>query len=85
MSERPHNLEVEQALLSALLFDNRQVTKVADTLRPEHFYNDAHAGIYRAIITLVERSEAANPLTVAPYIVDQFDGSKQKAVEHLVY
>lgn len=85
MNERPNNVEVEQALLSALLFDNRQVPKVADTLRSEHFYNDAHAGIYRAIITLVERGEAANPLTVAPYIVDQFDGSKQKAVEHLVY
>lgn len=44
----PHNLEAEQALIGALLFNNRTMQKLGD-LRPEHFYEPLHARIYRLI------------------------------------
>lgn len=44
----PQNLEAEQALLGALLFNNRTLSKLGD-LRPEHFYEPLHARIYRMI------------------------------------
>src|SRR3546814_2121205 len=35
--EPPHNLEAEQALLGAVLVNNRAYERVSEFLRPEHF------------------------------------------------
>lgn len=44
----PHNLEAEQALLGALLFDNRLYERL-DGLRAEHFYDPLHGEIFSRI------------------------------------
>ncbi|MEM1103370.1 MAG: DnaB-like helicase N-terminal domain-containing protein, partial [Pseudomonadota bacterium] len=38
----PFNLEAEQALLGALLYDNELLFKVSSFLEPEHFYDPVH-------------------------------------------
>ncbi len=63
----PHNLEAEQALLGAVLADNRTLEKVGDFLRAEHFYQPAHQKIWQAIITLTERGQIANPITLKAF------------------
>lgn len=60
----PHNEEVEQALLGALLVNNRSLEKVSEFLKPEHFYNAVHGRIYEAIVKFVERGQDASPITL---------------------
>ena len=52
----PKNLEAEQAVLAAVLMNNRALERVSDFLRPEHFSHPAHQEIYK----LAERQFAAS-------------------------
>ena len=69
----PHNIEAEQALLGGILINNRTLERVADFLRPEHFYNPVHQRVFAAVLRLTERSQIADPVTLKSYF-DQ-DGS----------
>ncbi|MBQ8368146.1 MAG: replicative DNA helicase [Alphaproteobacteria bacterium] len=51
----PTNLEAEQAILAAVLMNNRALERVSEFLKPEHFFHPAHQEIYR----LAERQFAA--------------------------
>lgn len=63
----PHHLEAEQALLGALMTDNRGLERIGDFLRAQHFYAPVHQRIYEAIQTLVDRGQSADPITLRPY------------------
>lgn len=63
----PHHLSAEQELLGAILTNNEVAAKVSDYLLPEHFYHDTHRRIYQAALTLIERGELADPVTLKPY------------------
>ncbi len=63
----PHNDEVEQALLGALLVNNRSLEKVSEFLKPEHFYNAAHGRIYEGIAKFIERGQDASPVTLKQF------------------
>jgi RecA-family ATPase len=59
----PANVEVEQALLGAILINNNVAyVRVADFLAPEHFSNPVHGRIYAAIGKLIERGRVADPV-----------------------
>ena len=60
----PHNIEAEMGVLGSLIIDPEMIAQVADTLAAADFYRDAHATIYRAIMTLYERREAADFITL---------------------
>ena len=63
----PHNLEVEQALLGAILVNNRALEKIQGFLRPEHFFEGVHERIYEAILKLHEKNQTADPKKLRPY------------------
>ena len=63
----PHNLDAEQELLGAILVNNSAAHRVSGFLHAEHFYNELHRRIYEAALTLVERGEIANPVTLKAY------------------
>lgn len=65
--QAPHNIEAEQALLGALLVNNKAFERVSEFLRAEHFYDASHSKIYAAINTTLERGQIANPVTLKPY------------------
>lgn len=65
--EPPHNLQVEQALLSAVLVDSTALHAVA-TLKPEDFYFPAHGQIFATILNLAAAGRAISPVTLAPYL-----------------
>lgn len=50
----PHSLEAEQAVLGSLLLDPQMCDEVATILRPEDFYADAHARLYRHLLEMHE-------------------------------
>jgi replicative DNA helicase len=64
----PHNYEAEQALLGAILLNNRALEKVVEFLRPEHFADPTHGRIFDACQTLVMRNQIANPVTLKTYL-----------------
>jgi replicative DNA helicase len=61
----PQSIEAEQSILGALLIDRDAVIEVAEFLRPEDFYRQAHARVYRAMLDLWERREPIDIVTVA--------------------
>jgi replicative DNA helicase len=60
----PHSLEAEQALLGAILVNNEAFHRVADYLRPEHFYEPVHARLFDAIARRVADGRLADPVTL---------------------
>jgi len=61
----PYDVEVEQALLGAILVDNQALERVAALLKAEHFYDPLHARIFETMSIAVERgSFVLTPLTL---------------------
>lgn len=56
----PHNLEAERSVLGAVLINNAAYEGIADRLKPQHFYRDAHRRIYSALVRVIDelRQEA---------------------------
>ncbi len=69
----PHNEEVEQALLGALLVNNQSLEKVSDFLKPAHFFNPVHGRIYEAIGKFTERGQDASPMALKNYFEKDAD------------
>ena len=65
-TQLPHSIEAEQALLGALLIDNRLVEDVQLKLRTEHFFSPLHGRIFDKIIKLIDRGMVATPVTLRP-------------------
>jgi replicative DNA helicase len=80
----PHNLEAEQALLGALLVDNRALENVGDLIRAEYFFAPVHQRIYEAIVTMVDRGQNADPVTLKPYFEKDGDLSERGGARYLV-
>lgn len=60
----PQALDLEEAILGALMLEKNALTAVVEFLRPEHFYSDQHKEIYGAIIDLFKSSEPVDMRTV---------------------
>lgn len=63
----PANIEAEQALLGAILVNNRAYEHVSDFLKPEHFTDPLHGRIFDAAGKQIERGQEANPTTLQFY------------------
>jgi replicative DNA helicase len=61
----PQSIDAEQSVIGALLIDRDAVIEVADFLRPQDFYRQAHGTIYGAILELYERREPVDIVTVS--------------------
>lgn len=60
----PQALDLEEAVLGALMIEKDALTSVIDVLKPGSFYKDAHKEIYQAIVELFNNSEPVDLLTV---------------------
>ncbi|HEX6542097.1 MAG TPA: replicative DNA helicase [Ktedonobacterales bacterium] len=60
----PQNIEAEAGVLGSLLIDPGAIVQVADFLRPDDFYREAHREIYRAVLDLYETSDPADLITL---------------------
>jgi replicative DNA helicase len=61
----PHNLEAEQALLGALLFDNAAYERLSDNLQGRHFYEPFHGRLFSALEEHIRRGQLAEPIVMA--------------------
>ncbi len=67
ISSLPQNIEAEQALLGALLANNRAFESISDYLKPNHFADPIHAKIYEVISKLLTREHVADVIMLKKY------------------
>jgi len=61
----PYDIDVEQALLGAILVDNRGIERVSALLKAEHFYDPLHQRLYEVMLASFERGGMIiTPLTL---------------------
>ncbi|MXV45014.1 replicative DNA helicase [Saccharibacter sp. 17.LH.SD] len=60
----PANIAAEQALLGAILTNNKAYEHVSDFLQPSHFSDTINGRIYEAISRRIERGQLADPVTM---------------------
>src|SRR5271169_760761 len=61
----PANVEAEQALLGALLYDNGAYERLNDSLQASHFFEPFHGRLFAAIEANVRRGQLADPTLLA--------------------
>lgn len=61
----PHSKEAESSVLGSVLIDKDAVIAVAEFLRPEHFYEEAHSLIFEAVLALYEERSPIDVVTLA--------------------
>lgn len=61
----PQNLEAEQSVLGSMLIEREAISKAMEELQPEDFYRDAHRMIYQCMISLYDRNEPLDLITVS--------------------
>jgi replicative DNA helicase len=60
----PQAVDLEEAVLGALMLEKNALTAVIDILHPESFYREAHQKIFKAIHELFHKAEPIDILTV---------------------
>ena len=80
-SKLPQNIEAEQALLGALLANNKAFEKVSEFLKAEHFADPIHTKIYDIISKLISKGHIADVITLKNYfeqegLLDEVGGYK---------
>jgi replicative DNA helicase len=60
----PYDVDIEQALLGAILVDNYSLERVSNTLKAEHFYDPLHQRLYDAIERMWAKGHVVTPLTL---------------------
>jgi len=72
----PQNVEAEQALLGALLANNKAYEKVSEFLKPQHFADKVHTKIFEVMSNLLDRGHVADVITLKNYF--QQEGTLQE-------
>ena len=79
----PHNIEVEQALLGAILVNNEAFYRVSDFLESRHFFEPLHNKIYELAGSLVRQGKVASPVTLKTFLPVDLDIAGLNASQYL--
>jgi len=60
----PQAVDLEEAVLGALMLEKNALTSVIDILHPDSFYKDTHKIIFKAIRRLFDKTQPIDILTV---------------------
>ena len=69
----PHNIEVEQELLGAILINNEALYRVSDFLEPDHFFETIHQRIFELARSLIRAGKPATPTTLKTFLPGELD------------
>jgi len=67
----PQNIEAECGVLGSIIIDPEALVLVADFLRAEDFYRDAHRQIYEVMLHLYNQQRAADFITICDVLESQ--------------
>jgi replicative DNA helicase len=60
----PHSTDAEMAVLGAMMLDKEAASKVIQILPPDSFYRETHRIIYQAMLSLAERNQPVDIITI---------------------
>lgn len=81
---QPQAIPLEEAVLGAIMLDKDALPVVIDIINVESFYTEAHQAIYKAMLTLFEKSQPIDLLTVTEEVKKQGDIDKIGGPYYLV-
>lgn len=81
----PQNIEAEQSVLGSLLIDPDAVSRIGAMLKVSDFYRESHKLLYRSILNLHERDEAADFITVSDELTRQGQLEEVGGASYLTY
>ena len=61
----PHDIDAEEAVIGSLLIDGTAIYKIATLLQSSDFYSERNSLVYGACLSLYQRNEAIDQITVA--------------------
>ena len=64
----PSDLDAEKAVLSAILLDNDAIHAIVTDVSTEYFYHPAHRALYQAMLTLKDKNQPVDLVTLADYL-----------------
>ena len=67
----PHDIDAEEAVIGSLLIDGTAIYKIATFLQQPDFYHEQNQWLYEACLSLYQRPEAINQITVAQELARQ--------------
>ncbi len=65
VAHAPANVEAEQALLGALLYDNAAFERIGDYLQARHFFEPFHQRLFAVIEGNIRKGQLAEPILIA--------------------
>src|SRR5687767_15678638 len=71
--QAPWSNEAEQAVLGAMLLDQDAALKTAELLDDTMFYREGHRVLFRAMVSLSERGEVIDPVTLREELMRRGD------------
>jgi len=60
----PHNIEAEQALLGAILLENEVILYAQDKVKPEDFYRQSHALLFKTMLELLHKNKPIDTVSI---------------------
>lgn len=69
----PCNIEAEQYVLGAIIFDNECIGDVVSVLKPDDFYLEQHKRIYEAMVNISNRAEPIDLVTLKSELENVFE------------
>lgn len=69
----PCNIEAEQYVLGAIIFDNECIGDVVTSVRPDDFYLEQHKRIFEAMVSISNRAEPIDLVTLKSELESVFD------------
>ena len=79
----PHNMEAEQAIVGGILINNDALNQIVDILSGEDFYREAHALIYEGMLTLYNRDDPVDVITLSQVLKEKGALDKVGGTEYL--
>ncbi|MCI5158270.1 MAG: replicative DNA helicase, partial [Candidatus Electrothrix sp. AUS1_2] len=67
----PQNLEAEKSVLGTVLIQDKSLEKIIEILSADDFYRDSHKIIYEALLTLYQRQEPHDLVSLINLLRDQ--------------
>ncbi|MCR4264304.1 MAG: replicative DNA helicase [Candidatus Roizmanbacteria bacterium] len=72
----PHNTDAEASVLASILVDKESIIEIVEVLSSHHFYDDRNRLIYEAMVSLYERGEPIDLITVPAELKKQGNSTK---------
>jgi len=77
MKTPPHDMRAEQSVLGAMILDKEAILDIVEIIKADDFYRGAHTEIFDAVMTLYEKNEPVDMITLGDEL------SKREALENI--